>query len=215
MARSLRIKHAGYLYHVISRGIDGLALFKDQQDFQTYVDILNQQRTVFPISIYNYCLELNCVQLLVEPDAEGDLSKFMENVSKAYAKYFNKKYDRSGHVFAGRFKSFIVQSRRYFIACSRYIDLTPAKNENIEEAKKYSWSGFVSLAFGGKSKLKLDEFELYTALGKSSEERQHAYRVLVSNYQGEKLNILNARGRFIGDTDFKRNFRKQLKAENK
>ena len=86
--------------------------------------------------------------MLVEPTQEGSLSKFMEYVSKGYAKYFNKKYNRSGHLFQGRFKSFIIQTERYYFACSRCIDLSPVKEHVVSDPKKYSYSGYSSLAAG-------------------------------------------------------------------
>ena len=92
----------------------GKLCFKSAEDFSKYINLLETSRKTYPLHIYNYCLMDNHLHLLVEPQADGNLSKVMEEVTKGYAKYFNKKYERTGHVFEGRFKSFLVQADRYF-----------------------------------------------------------------------------------------------------
>jgi len=95
-------------------------------ELKKYMDsLLEEARGLFPLKVYNYCLIDNQVHLLVEPTTEGSLSKAMEYITREYAKYFNKTHDHFGHLFHGRFKSFLVQPERFFFACSRYIDLYP------------------------------------------------------------------------------------------
>jgi len=207
MPRPLRLQDAGYIHHVISRGNDGQTLFKSTEDFQEYISLLERTRRNYPLKIYNYCLMDNHVHLLVEPQKEGSLSKVMQIVSKEYAKYFNKKYNRRGHVFEGRFKSFIVQQERYFFTCSRYIDLNPVKAGLTTDPTQHKWTGYAQLAGGGKSILKLDTHELYSNLGTQAREREIAYRALVLNYQGEEVDLMEHRGSIIGDKEFKKRIR--------
>ena len=203
MPRAPRIQDAGHLHHVISRGNDRQALFRSPDDFRQYIDLLSEFRKQYPVCIYNFCLMDNHVHLLIEPLAEGNLSKFMENVSKQYAKYFNKKYNHVGHVFQGRFKSFLIQREKYLIACSRYCDLNPVKAKMVIDPKDYPWSGYKTLAYGKEGALKLDSQELFKNLGNRPEERHIAYRTLVFNYQGEELNLFDRRVCVLGDPDFK------------
>ncbi len=207
MPRPIRIQDAGYLHHVICRGNNQQAIFKSSQDFQEYLSLVDKTRKIYPVKLYNYVLMDNHIHLLVEPMEEGSLSKFMEHVSKAYAKYFNKTHDHNGHVFQGRFKSFIVQSERYFYACSRYIDMNPVKANIAADPRLYEWSGYNSLAFGKSGPIAIDQHILYLNLGKSPEERQAGYRVLVHNYQGEELNLLDRRVCVLGDAEFKEKFK--------
>ena len=204
MPRSLRIQDAGYVHHVVLRGNDRQVIFKSREDYLTYLGFLDQARRDYPIRIYNFALMDNHIHLLVEPVADGNLSKAMEEASKAYAKYFNKKYGRVGHVFQGRFKSFLIQDDRYFFACSRYIDLNPVKARIVDSPKQFPWSGHNLLAMGGSSAIVLDYHDAYKELGKSPEERQVAYRALVVNYQGEDLDLLNRRAGILGDREFKK-----------
>lgn len=203
MPRPLRIQDAGYVHHVICRGNDRQIIFKSDSDFLAYIDLVEKSRKLYPIHIYNYCLMDNHLHLLVEPKEEKSLSKFMEDVSKAYAKYFNEKYDHVGHVFQGRFKSFLVQEERYFFVCSRYIDLNPVNALMVTNPIDYKWSGYRLLAAGEESALRLDQHELYINLESNTQERQIAYKALVHNYQGEELNLLEKRAGVLGDTIFK------------
>ncbi len=208
MPRSLRIQTAGYLHHVVCRGNDQLVLFKSTEDSHKYIDLLESARKTYPLRIYNYCLIDSSIHLLLKPEEDGNLSKVMEEVSKGYAKYFNKKYNRTGHVFQGRFKSFLVQDDRYYFACSRYIDLNPVNAGVIDDPKKYAWSGYSALAGNSKPEVKLDRHPLYTQLGETDLERQIAYRTLVHNHQGDDLDLLNKRAGVLGDSAFKKKFKK-------
>lgn len=207
MPRAPRLQDAGYVHHVISRGNDRQPLFKSSKDYQRYLFHLDESRKKYPIKIYNYVLMENHIHLLVEPKADGSLSKVMEDTSKAYAKYFNKKYGRVGHVFQGRFKSFLVQQERYFFACSRYIDLNPVKAGVVSEPKDYIWSGYSDLATGKRGHIDLDQSEVFLSLGKSDFEREIAYRTLVMSYQGQELDLLNKRAGVLGDKEFKKRFK--------
>lgn len=194
MPRPLRIQDAGCLHHVISRGNDRQNLFNSQIDYQTYLELIQESQKLFPVKIYNYVLMSNHIHMLIEPLAEGSLSRFMEHLSKSYAKYFNKTNNRVGHVFQGRFKSFLVEGSHYFLHCSRYIDFNPVKCGGVASPSEYFWSGYNWLAFGKKNLIHLDVHPVYEELGKTPEERQIAYRAIVLNTPEPKnFDLLNRR----------------------
>jgi putative transposase len=203
MPRAPRYQDAGYVHHVICRGNDRQILFKSPKDFRVYLDLLKEARRLYPLHVYNYVLMDNHIHLLVEPLQEGSLSKVMEHVSKHYAKYFNATYGHVGHVFQGRFKSFLIEETRYYFACSRYIDINPLKAGMVRMPQDYRWSGFAKLAHGKEGEFKLDLHELYQELGRTEQERQIGYRAIVLNYQGEELDLLNQRQGILGESDFK------------
>lgn len=206
MPRRPRIQDAGYVHHVICRGNDRQPIFKSSQDYQKYLEIVNLTFKLYPLKIYNYVLMDNHLHLLVEPVNEGNLSKAMEYLSKAYAKYFNKTYDHVGHVFQARFKSFLIQTERYFFTCLRYIDLNPVKAGMVTDPKNYKWGGYKTLGLGQISGVDLTQHELYQNLGTTPEERQIAYRAIVLNSQMEEIDLLNKRAGVLGDKEFKEKF---------
>ena len=203
MPRPPRIQEAGFLHHVVSIGNNRQTLFHSPKDFLTYLNLVDKARQEYPVQIYNFCLMGNHIHLLIEPVENGALSNVMEYVSKGYAKYFNWVYKREGHVFKGRFKSFLVQAERYFFVCSRYIDLNPVKAKLVSDPRDYRWSGYKTLAFGGEVPLVVDFHPLWKDLGKNAQERQVAYRALVFNYHGEELDLLERKRGVLGDKDFK------------
>lgn len=203
MPRANRITQAGVLHHVLSRGNANQAIFRDTDDYRKYLSLLKEATAAHPLHIYNYALLKSTIHLLVEPQKDNALSKAMESVTREYAKYFNQKYDSIGHVFAGRFKSFAVQPDQFFMACSRYIDLTPIKHELVKEAKDYEFSGYGELALGKAGDYGIDQHALYKALGSTDGERQLVYRTLVNQYLGVELDLENRKSGILGSKEFK------------
>ena len=202
-----RMQKAGHIYYVICRGNGPRPLFSSKEDHQEYLSYLNQARKQFPVDIYNYVLMPHHIHLLVGPQEEGALSKFMEWVSKRYAKYFNKKYNTIGHVFLRRYKSFVIQEEKYFLACCRYIDLKPLAEKIVKDPAEYAWSGFNQLAHGEEGPFKLDHHRGYDDLGKNNSERKFLYNALVVQGHLQDLDVVNFRGHAIGDKEFRKKIR--------
>ena len=204
MPRANRLTQPGILHYVISRGNANMDIFRDTEDYQKYISLLKEAVSQFPCFIYNYALLKNMVQMLIEPKEEGALSKAMERVTREYAKYFNQKYDSIGHVFAGRFKSFAIQPDQFFLAASRYIDLSPSRHQLVKEIKDYNWFGYAQLAYGQKVDLACDQHDLYKSLGNTDQERQLVYRSLVHQYLGQELDLENRKSGILGTKEFKK-----------
>lgn len=204
MPRRRRIQEAGYVHHVISRGNDQQCLFRSEQDFKHYLTLVQEAQDAYALDIYNFVLMNNHVHFLTEPQEEGVLSKFMHKITFKYAKYYNKKHLRSGHVFEERFKDFIVQQERYFLNCLRYIDRNPFMAGLVEDPRDYSWSGHAFLAHGEKPKIDLKLHSLYLGFGADDKERQIAYSAFVRNSNIEDMDLLNRKETFLGDEEWVR-----------
>lgn len=203
MPRASRLTQAGVLHHVISKGNANQDIFRDLDDYRKYLSLLKEAVTLHPLYVYNYVLLKNTIHLIVEPKQDNALSKAMESVTREYAKYFNQKYNSTGHVFAGRFKSFAVQPDQYFLACSRYIDLCPVNCDLVKEARDYTFSGYGELAFGQTGDYEVDQHEIYKGLGSSDNERQLVYRSLIHQYFGTELDLENRKSGVLGSKEFK------------
>ena len=203
MPRANRITQPGVLHYVISRGNANMEIFRDGEDYKKYLSLLKEATTQYPCQVYNYAILKSMVQLLVEPTQEGALSKAMEMATREYAKYFNQKYNSIGHVFAGRFKSFAIQPDQFFLATSRYIDLSPTRHELVKETKDYDYCGYAQLAYGQAGEFTCDQHELYKSLGATDQERQLVYRSLVHQYLGQELDLENRKSGVLGTKEFK------------
>lgn len=141
MPRVRREKCPNSIYHVIVRGNNKEDIFRDYMDREVYLNRLKRYKEKFQVEVYAYCMMTNHVHLLIYDNGQ-DISKFMQGLSLSYAIYFNKKYNRCGHLFQGRFTSAMVRSDDYFLHVSKYIHLNPVKANIVNEAVQYNWSSF-------------------------------------------------------------------------
>ena len=129
----------GYL-HLIARGIGKQILFEEKADFLHFLHLLKRFGDETNVAICAYCLMDNHFHLLVyDPAFSSPL--FMKKLEGTYAAYFNRKYERSGHLFQNRYKSKVIDSEDALITVLRYILNNPRK-AGISSAAEYPWSSY-------------------------------------------------------------------------
>ena len=150
MPRQSRKKSSTGIYHVMLRGINKQDIFEEEEDYVRMKEILiklNERRDEqgHPLpqaySMYAYCLMSNHIHLLIRERNEG-IAETMKRLGIGYAAYFNKKYQRSGHLFQDRFRSEPVESMEYFIILLRYIHQNPVKAAIVKDVGDYPWSSW-------------------------------------------------------------------------
>ena len=134
-----QIGNTGFI-HVIARGNGRQIIFEGPDDYRLYLHLLKKYSDEENISICAYCLMENHVHLLVH-DAVNMISHMMQSLGAAYAGYFNRKYDHTGHVFQGRYLGEPVDNDRYFKIVYRYI-LNNPKKAGICRAREYPWNSY-------------------------------------------------------------------------
>lgn len=139
MARQARIEFPGALYHVISRGIERRDLFGDDADRRKYLALLERAVERFRMRLYAFCLMDNHVHLALQT-GKISLSRIMRSINTSYAGYFNARHRRTGYLFQGRYKSFIVDRDEYLLSLIRYIHENPVKAGLAVRAGQYRWS---------------------------------------------------------------------------
>ena len=155
MPRTARQKSADAMFHVMSRSISEVDLFRDNEDKNKYLSILKHYKGTFEFKIYAYCLMDNHSHLIIDVNG-ADISKIFHGVNLKYAIYFNKKYRRHGHLFQDRFKSKIIDSNSYLVKASAYIHNNPYSMEQYENrVEKYEYS-----SLGVYLGLRADKFKL-------------------------------------------------------
>ena len=143
MPRKARKVAASGVYHIMVRGIDKMQLFQDDADYVQYLYYLNFcQNDQF--EILAYCLMGNHVHLLVRTQKQNTeaMENAMRSISIRYAAYYNRKYDRVGSVFQGRFTSQTVESVGYFLRVLRYIHNNPLAADMVTALSHYQWSSY-------------------------------------------------------------------------
>ncbi|MBP3783146.1 MAG: transposase [Butyrivibrio sp.] len=140
MPRHARNKSASGYMHVIVRGIGKQLLFEDDYDYKYYLKKLETYCMDTEVSVCAYCLMDNHVHLLVKGESEA-IVLLMKKIGVSYSWYYNKKYDRVGHLFQDRYKSEPIENEKYLLTAFRYILKNPEK-AGICSAARYPWNSF-------------------------------------------------------------------------
>ena len=194
MARPLRIQFPGALYHVTNRGNNRTSLFKDDDDRKAFLGILAQSIDTYQIQLHSFVLMNNHWHLLVQTPL-ANLSEFMRHFNITYTSHYNRRHRQVGHLYQGRYKSFLVEEDSYLAMVSRYIHLNPVrissmKNVGFKRRLKYlfsyEWSslkGYLDPA----NEFEWVEYHLVlTGYGKSRRNAAEAYRAqLVLDLKGD------------------------------
>lgn len=128
------------VYHIILRGINKQDIFLENNDFKKFLKILKETKEKYEYEIYSYCLMNNHIHLIIF-DKNDNLSKIMQSIAISYSIYFNKRYDRVGHLFQNRFSSKEIENENYLKTACRYIHQNPLK-ACISKTEDYRWSSY-------------------------------------------------------------------------
>lgn len=145
MTRPLRIEYAGAVYHITSRGNEKKAVFKDDQDRINFLNTLQHVNKRYNWLCHAYCMMDNHYHLLIEtPD--GNLSLGMRQLNGVYTQLFNKRHQRTGHLFQGRYKAILIQKDSHLLEVCRYVVLNPVRAHMVERPDAWKWSSYLATA---------------------------------------------------------------------
>ncbi|MFW6149195.1 MAG: transposase, partial [Atribacterota bacterium] len=174
MARSLRIKYEGAIYHITSRGNERRDIFKTEKDYNKFIKILKDSLKTYNVVLYSYVLMPNHFHFLLETRL-ANINEFTRQFNITYTSYYNKNYKRVGHLYQGRYRSILVQKENYLNILSRYIHLNPIR------IKKFEDSSFID-----KEKY-LTEFKWSSLQGYINNNNRESfidYKTVLSDYGG-------------------------------
>ena len=141
MARPIRLEYPGAVYHVMSRGHERSAIFREGGDREKFHSVLGAVVGDERWELHGYCLMGNHYHLLVETP-EGRLSRGVKALNGRYAQWFNWRHGRRGHLLESRFRSVLVQKDSHLMELVRYIVLNPVRAGLVERAGDWKWSSF-------------------------------------------------------------------------
>jgi len=163
--------------HITQRGVDRCVTFVSDDDFALYLWMLRDASVQARCAIHAYALMTNHVHLLLTPADSEAPACLMRSLGQRYVRYFNDRYRRTGTLWEGRFRSTIVDTGRYFLACSRYIERNPVRAGIVDDPGAYYWSSYRRNASGENDAI-VTPHSLYTSLGTNDDARRSAYRDL-------------------------------------
>lgn len=141
MPRKPRKRSESGIYHVMLRGINKQIIFESDDDRYQILSTLKRFIDAKKFLLYGYCLMDNHVHLLIQ-ELDDDISTAIKRISSSYVLWYNKKYERSGHLFQERFKSEPVENESYFMTTLRYIHQNPIEAKICKELLEYRWTSY-------------------------------------------------------------------------
>ncbi len=214
MVRLPRFVLPGQPQHVIVRGNNRQSIFHQQVDYALYLEKLKLACNKHQCDLHAYVLMTNHAHLIVTPQLEDSIGKAMQMLGRNYVQYFNRKYDRTGTLWEGRYRATLIDSESYLLTCYRYVELNPVRARGmVGHPGEYHWSSYRCNAEGEKNGL-ISPHDVYLRLGATPDERQAAYRGLFKErmMEGEVEMIRQATNKawVLGDQDFREKIEKTL-----
>ncbi len=213
MSRQWRIEFEGAYYHILSRGNEQRDIFVDNGDRILFLETLGDMSERFEVDVYAYVLMDNHYHLLLKTN-KPNISKSMQWFGTTYTRRYNIKHKRSGHLFQGRFKNFLVENDEYLKLLSCYIHRNPLRAKIVRRLADYPWSSYPVYAYGKKSPEWLRTTPILSLL--DTKDKHKAYREMVQSYSREEKEIWEdfRHGLFFGSQKFVNRIKSKYLSEN-
>lgn len=212
MARPFRIQYPGAVYHVMCRGNERRDIFRSDDDRMDFLRILDRSLEIYSVKLHAYVLMADHFHLLVETPL-GNLSEFMRRFNITYTGLFNRRHQRAGHLYQGRYKSVLVEREAYLSTVSRYIHLNPIRIKTLEEVPageklealiQYPWSSLPGYLDHNKQKSMVDYSLVLADFGGVDRRGRARYLKQIADDIADDLDIQDKilRQSILGDEDF-------------
>ncbi|NLX30910.1 MAG: transposase [Deltaproteobacteria bacterium] len=140
MPRMSRQLADGLIYHVINRGNDKQVVFRKKWDYEVFLELMGMARERYPLKVFAYCLMPNHFHFVASQDGDISLSSWIQWLMTTHVRRYNRHYERSGHLWQGRFKSFPVQDDEHLLVLMRYVEGNPVRSGLVSTARDWKWS---------------------------------------------------------------------------
>lgn len=203
MARKPRIDFPGAFFHVIARGNRRAALFHEDADWIAYLNRLERYRHRDGVTLHAYVLMTNHVHLLLEIGSQP-LARTMQTLQFTYSQYYNWRYDKTGHVFQGRYQAILCDREAYLVELVRYLHLNPARIRTPLNPWTYRWSSHAAY-LGRSSPVQVSTASVLESFHRQIGPARQAYRRfmqdgLAHGHQDRFYETVDQR--FLGDERF-------------
>ena len=187
MARPIRIEYDGAVYHVTSRGNARKRIYKDEVDRLKFLDILAEINRRYNWLCHTYCLMDNHYHLIIETP-NGNLSKGMRQLNGVYTQSFNRRHNRVGHIFQGRYKAILVEKESHLLEVCRYVVLNPVRAKAVKKPGNWKWSSYNGTAGKVKPHPCLTVDWILGQFGDKKGQAEKGYRDFVrAGIEGERI----------------------------
>ena len=186
LARKVRLFIKDTAQHIILRSLDNM--FRDELDYMLFLSMIRDIKRRIDLDVHSYVLMPNYLDFIATPSNETSISKFMQSLGRRYVRYYNKKYNRKGTLWEGRYKSSIVEES-YIFDVMRYIESRPMIEGLVTDASLYRYSSIHNNLLNEKDKI-VTPHRVYRDLGYRDEDRIKRYsQIFYSKIKNEKFII--------------------------
>jgi putative transposase len=185
MTRQLRIQYPDAFYHVTCRGNERKEIFRNKEDRDKFFQLLARSLDIFNVKLAAYACMPNHFHLLIKTP-EGNLAQFMRHFNISYTGAFNRKYHRTGHLYQGRYKAFLIDADNYLLEVSRYIHLNPLRMKS-KESREDKW----------KSLLQNDNTSLPGYITEKRRQEFVDYGIVLDCFGGDNRKARTEYGKFV------------------
>jgi putative transposase len=180
---SIRIDVPDITYHVYSRGNNKSVIYLDERDRLVHLKIWQTAKLKFDFRMYAYALMDNHFHFLIKILGHSRLGRLMHYTQLMYARYFNQKYGRVGHVFQSRYRNIPVETDRYFLTLVRYIELNPVRAGLVSKPDYFHWSSYNDRLCASPSEW-IDHAAVLDYFGQDPSKQRDAYRTFINEAIG-------------------------------
>lgn len=129
-----------FIYHILNRGNAKKRIFHKDQDYVAFIKLLKEGKYLFSVNIFAYCLMSNHFHFVLSPCHANDLSKLMQWLMTCHVRRYHKHYRTSGHIWQGRYKSFLIKEDEHLLTVLRYVEGNPVRAGVVLSANDWPWS---------------------------------------------------------------------------
>jgi putative transposase len=140
MPRTARVLVGDLCYHVINRGNARARVFRDDGDYQNFVNLMEDACERIAMRVLAYCLMPNHFHLVLRPWDDGDVSQWMHWLLTSHVRRHHRKYGTDGRIWQGRFKALPIQADHHLLTVMRYVERNPLRGGLVTRAEAWRWS---------------------------------------------------------------------------
>ena len=143
MSRVPRIQIEDAIYYVMPAGNYDEPIFRDDEDYAFYLELLAQYKNKHSFRLFAFCLTPNSISLLIDPSSNATISQIMHDLNPNYTKYFNRKYKRAGRLFKERYHMVLIEKAPNLLKMTAYIHLRPRLLHLTDDINSYKYTSFL------------------------------------------------------------------------
>lgn len=153
MPRIARVAPGGVVFHVMNRCVPGRKLFKTNDDYQAFENILAETLTRKPMRLCSYCLMPNHWHLVLWPEHDGELASFMQRLTTTHVRRWmaQRQTTGSGHLYQARFKSLPIQHDEHFLTLTRFVERNALRANLVQQVDQWPWSSLYRQQHGDEN----------------------------------------------------------------